>query len=42
MLFEMYRSSDNAADKRLLLEYLVMMGSDDVWQVIDQALEGND
>ena len=40
MLLEMYRSSDNANEKRMLLEYMVSMGSDDVWQVIDQALDG--
>lgn len=39
-VLELYRSSDDAAEKRELLEYLVMMGSDDVWDIIDAALEG--
>lgn len=39
-VLELYRSSDDAAEKRELLEFLVMMGSDDVWDIIDAALEG--
>lgn len=40
MMLELYRATDSAAEKRLLLEYLVSMGSDEVWQIIDQALDG--
>jgi HEAT repeat protein len=40
-ILELYRSSDNAATKKELLEYLVMMGSDDVWALIDSALDGD-
>lgn len=36
----LYRESDDAAEKRQLLEYLVMMDSEAVWQIIDQALDG--
>lgn len=39
-VLELYRSSDDAAEKRELLNFLVMMGSDDVWDIIDAALEG--
>lgn len=38
-VLELYRSSQDAAEKRELLEYLVMMGSDDVWNLIDSALD---
>jgi HEAT repeat protein len=41
MVVQLYRSSTNAAEKRRLLEYLVNMNSDAVWEIIDQALEGN-
>lgn len=40
MLLELYRSTESAAEKKLLLEYLVSMDSEAVWQIIDQALEG--
>ena len=40
-VIEIYRSSTDPAEKRELLELLVVMGSDDVWDVIDSALEGN-
>lgn len=40
-VLELYRSSDDPAMKRQLLEYLVMMGSDDVWNIIDSALAGD-
>ena len=40
-VLELYRSSDDPAMKRELLEYLVMMGSDDVWNIIDSALAGD-
>ena len=39
-VLQLYRASDNAAEKKELLEYLVMMGSDDVWNIIDAALDG--
>jgi HEAT repeat protein len=40
-VLELYRSSSDASEKKELLEYLVMMGSDDVWDIIDQTLDGN-
>lgn len=40
-VLELYRASDNPSEKKELLEYLVIMGSDDVWAIIDSALEGN-
>lgn len=40
IMLELYRSSEDAAEKRLLLEHLVNMDSDAVWDVIDQALDG--
>ncbi len=39
-LLELYRSSDDANEKKELLEYLVIMDSDEIWQLIDQALDG--
>ncbi len=39
-VLELYRSSQDPVEKRELLEYLVVMGSDDVWDIIDSALEG--
>ena len=36
----LYRASDDDAEKRELLEYLVIMGSDEVWDLIDSALDG--
>ena len=41
-LLELYRSSDNSSEKKELLEYLVMTGSDEVWSIIDSALDGDD
>jgi HEAT repeat protein len=40
-VLELYRASDSAAEKKELLEHLVMMGSDDVWNIIDAALDGD-
>ena len=40
-VLELYRSSSDPAEKKELLEYLVIMGSDDVWNIIDATLEGN-
>lgn len=39
-VLELYREASNANDKRDLLEYLVIMDSDAVWDLIDSALEG--
>ena len=36
----LYRNAGNAAEKRRLLEYLVMMDSEAVWDLIDNAFEG--
>ena len=41
-LLELYRSSSNSSEKKELLEYLVMTGSDEVWSIIDSALDGDD
>ncbi|MCP5089837.1 MAG: hypothetical protein GY949_02835, partial [Gammaproteobacteria bacterium] len=40
-VLELYRSSEDSAEKKELLEYLVMMGSDDVWNIVDSALAGD-
>ena len=37
-VLEIYRGSDDGAEKKELLEYLVIMGSDEVWDLIDAAL----
>lgn len=39
-LLELYRSSNDPSEKKELLEYLVMTGSDEVWAIIDSALDG--
>ena len=39
-VLELYRSSDSSAEKKELLEYLVMMDSDEVWDIVDSALDG--
>jgi HEAT repeat protein len=39
-VLELYRNSSDTAEKRVLLEFLVMMGSDEVWDLIDSALDG--
>ena len=41
-LVDLYRSSNDASEKKELLQYLVMTGSDEVWSIIDSALEGDD
>jgi HEAT repeat protein len=41
-VLELYGKADNAAEKRRLLEFLVMMDSDAVWELIDSALEGSE
>lgn len=40
-VLELYRNASDAAEKRQLLEYLVIMDSDAVWDLIDNALEGS-
>jgi HEAT repeat protein len=35
----LYRESKSAAEKKELLEYLVMMDSEEIWAIIDDALE---
>lgn len=39
-VLQLYRSSKNPVEKRELLEYLVMMDSEAIWDVIDSALDG--
>jgi HEAT repeat protein len=39
-VLELYRSSTSSAEKRMLLEYLVHMDSDEVWDIIDATLDG--
>jgi hypothetical protein len=41
-VLELYRASTDPAEKKRLLETLVVMGSDDVWAIIDSALDGNE
>ena len=41
-VLELYRGSSDTAEKRELLELLVIRGSDDVWDLIDSALDGVD
>lgn len=38
-LLELFRSVDSPRDKREILEMLVIMGSDEVWEIIDATLE---
>lgn len=40
-VLELYRNASDASEKRRLLEYLVMMDSDAVWDLIDGALDGS-
>ena len=40
-VLELYRSSQDASEKKELLQHLVMMGSDEVWSIIDSALDGD-
>lgn len=39
-VLELYRASDSPAEKRELLQYLTMMDSDAIWEIIDAALDG--
>jgi len=41
-VLELYRNAGDASEKRQLLEYLVVMDSDAVWDLIDSALEGSE
>lgn len=40
-VLELYRTSDSPSEKRELLEYLVVMGSDEVWDLIDATFDGS-
>ena len=40
VVLELFRASDDSAEKRQMLEMLVVMGSDEVWDIIDETLEG--
>jgi HEAT repeat protein len=39
-VLELYRASDDPGEKKELLEYLVIMGSDEIWSIVDSALDG--
>jgi HEAT repeat protein len=39
-VLELYRASKDAAEKKELLEMLVIMDSDEVWNLVDAALDG--
>ena len=39
-VLELYRTTEDPALKKALLELLVIMDSDEVWNIIDSALEG--
>ncbi|MDX1509628.1 MAG: hypothetical protein R3358_15180, partial [Woeseiaceae bacterium] len=39
-VLQLYRDSNDAAEKRDLLQYLVMMDSEAIYDVINQALDG--
>lgn len=39
-VLELYRGSKDAAEKKELLEMLVIMDSDEVWNLVDAALDG--
>ena len=40
-VLELYRSSQDPSEKKQLLEFLVMTGSDEVWNIIDSTLAGD-
>lgn len=40
-VLELYRASEDPSEKKQLLEFLVMTGSDEVWAIIDAALDGD-
>lgn len=39
-VLELYRASDDKAEKRKLLEMMSVMGGEEIWEVIDAALDG--
>ena len=39
VVLELFRASEDSAEKREMLQMLVVMGSDEVWDVIDQMLD---
>ena len=41
-ILELYRASEDPTEKTELLEYLTMMDSEALWEIIDAALEGED
>ena len=41
-MLELYRAATTAGEKRKILEYLVLMDNEAVWDLIDTALEGAD
>ncbi len=40
-VLELYRSSQDSSEKKQLLKFLVMTGSDEVWNIIDSTLDGD-
>jgi len=40
-ILELYRASEDPSEKKELLQMLVMTGSDEVWNIIDSALDGD-
>ena len=40
LMLDLYRSSKDAGEKKKILEYLVIMDSDEVWEILDQAIDG--
>lgn len=40
-ILELYRASNDPSEKKELLQILVMTGSDEVWNIIDSALDGD-
>lgn len=40
-ILELYRSSQDPSEKKELLKFLVMTGSDEVWNIIDSTLDGD-
>ena len=41
-VLELFRSATSATEKKELLEHLVVMGSDEVWKIVDDTLQGED
>ena len=39
-MLELYRSAATSAEKQQILELLVAMDNEEVWNLIDEALEG--